>query len=98
MPFPDNYAKAELAGKLGMDRSTLTRALVPLEQEGLARLGAEGWRRSRMLRITPKGRTVLRDASGPQSTSCAYAAKTAWTGSSRHNPSIRSANRAEGTR
>jgi DNA-binding MarR family transcriptional regulator len=45
-----------LAGQMGMDRSTLTRNLRPLEAEGLIRLGNEGWRRSRSLRITEKGR------------------------------------------
>jgi DNA-binding MarR family transcriptional regulator len=51
-----------LAKLLGMDRSTLTRNLRPLEAEGLIALGNEGWRRSRMLQITKKGRTRLREA------------------------------------
>lgn len=53
---------AELASFLGMDRSTLTRNLRPLEKEGLVTLGAEGWRRSRTLEITSKGRSRLRAA------------------------------------
>ena len=51
-----------LAKFMGMDRSTLTRNLRPLEAEGLIRVGREGWRRSRTLEITRKGRSRLRDA------------------------------------
>src|SRR5262245_14789565 len=51
-----------LAKFMGMDRSTLTRNLRPLEAEGLITLGPEGWRRSRTLEITKKGRSRLRDA------------------------------------
>jgi DNA-binding MarR family transcriptional regulator len=51
-----------LAKLLGMDRSTLTRNLRPLEAEGLIALGNEGWRRSRTLHITKKGRARLREA------------------------------------
>ena len=51
-----------LAQLLGMDRSTLSRNLGPLEREGLIKIGAEGWRRSRTLDITKKGRTRFRDA------------------------------------
>ena len=38
---------AALAKFMGMDRSTLTRNLRPLERDGLVKLGSEGWRRSR---------------------------------------------------
>jgi DNA-binding MarR family transcriptional regulator len=51
-----------LAQFMGMDRSTLTRNLAPLEREGLIRLGNEGWRRSRTVEITKKGRSRLREA------------------------------------
>jgi len=51
-----------LANLMGMDRSTLTRNLRPLEAEGLITIGREGWRRSRTLEITKKGRSRLRDA------------------------------------
>jgi len=51
-----------LAKFMGMDRSTLTRNLAPLEREGLIRVGNEGWRRSRAVEITKKGRLRLRDA------------------------------------
>jgi DNA-binding MarR family transcriptional regulator len=47
---------------MGMDRSTLTRNLTPLEREGLIRVGNEGWRRSRTVEITNKGRSRMRDA------------------------------------
>src|SRR5262249_54358522 len=48
---------AGLAKFMGMDRSTLTRNLAPLEREGLIQVGAEGWRRSRTIEITKKGRS-----------------------------------------
>ena len=51
-----------LAKFMGMDRSTLTRNLAPLEREGLIRVGNEGWRRSRTVEITDKGRSRLRQA------------------------------------
>jgi DNA-binding MarR family transcriptional regulator len=51
-----------LAKFMGMDRSTLTRNLRPLEVDGLIAVGREGWRRSRTLEITRKGRSRLRDA------------------------------------
>jgi DNA-binding MarR family transcriptional regulator len=52
----------ELAKFMGMDRSTLTRNLTPLEREGLIGVGNEGWRRSRTVAITYKGRARLREA------------------------------------
>ena len=52
-----------LAKIMGMDRSTLTRNLAPLEREGLIRVGNEGWRRSRTIEITKKGGARLREAS-----------------------------------
>ena len=51
-----------LAKFMGMDRSTLTRNLAPLEREGLIRVGNEGWRRSRTVEITKKGRGRLHEA------------------------------------
>jgi DNA-binding MarR family transcriptional regulator len=51
-----------LARWIGMDRSTLTRNLTPLEKEGLLAVGSEGWRRSRTLEITAKGRARLQEA------------------------------------
>jgi DNA-binding MarR family transcriptional regulator len=51
-----------LAQLMGMDRSTLTRNLAPLEKESLLSVGSEGWRRSRTLSITAKGRARLQEA------------------------------------
>lgn len=51
-----------LARAVGMDRSTLTRNLAPLEKERLLALGGEGWRRSRTLTISAKGRARLERA------------------------------------
>ena len=51
-----------LADRLGMDRTTLSRNLRPLEKGGLINVGAESWRRSRTLEITKKGRSRMREA------------------------------------
>jgi DNA-binding MarR family transcriptional regulator len=51
-----------LAQIVGMDRTTLTRNLRPLERARLVALGDEGWRRSRGVEITEQGRTRLRQA------------------------------------
>jgi DNA-binding MarR family transcriptional regulator len=51
-----------LAKFMIMDRSTLTRNLRPLEAEGLVAVGLEGWRRSRTLEVTKKGRLRLGEA------------------------------------
>jgi DNA-binding MarR family transcriptional regulator len=53
---------AALADFLGMDRTTLTRNLRPLQKQGLISVGPEGWRRSRNLAITKKGRSRIREA------------------------------------
>ena len=52
----------ELAKFLGMDRTTLTRNLSPLVKEGLISAGAEGWRRSRELTLSKKGRARMEAA------------------------------------
>jgi DNA-binding MarR family transcriptional regulator len=51
-----------LAEFLGMDRSTLSRNLGPLEEIGLVKIGVEGWRNSRTLAITKKGESELAKA------------------------------------
>ena len=51
-----------LADFLGMDRTTLTRNLRPLDEEGLVMIGAEGWKRSRTIKISAAGRERLRGA------------------------------------
>ena len=53
---------ASLSRTLGMDRSTLTRNLRPLEEQGLVALGPEGHHRSRTLSTTAKGDQLLRKA------------------------------------
>ena len=53
---------AALSRLLGMDRSTLTRNLRPLEEKGLVALGPEGHHRSRTLSITSKGEQLVRKA------------------------------------
>jgi DNA-binding MarR family transcriptional regulator len=58
----DVVSITSLAKFMGMDRSTLKRNLAPLEREGLIRVGIEGWRRSRTVEITEKGRSRLREA------------------------------------
>jgi DNA-binding MarR family transcriptional regulator len=58
----DTMSITALAAFLGMDRTTLTRNLKPLEKDGLVAVGNEGWRRSRALEITKKGRARLREA------------------------------------
>lgn len=52
----------ELADKLGLERSTLSRNLDPLERRELIALGAEGRHRSRTVQLTPAGRALLDDA------------------------------------
>ncbi|HTL00138.1 MAG TPA: MarR family transcriptional regulator [Pseudomonadales bacterium] len=52
----------ELAQAMSMDRSTLKRNVTPLETLGLLNVGAEGWRRSRLLTITDKGKAALEAA------------------------------------
>ena len=53
---------ASLSRLLGMDRSTLTRNLKPLEEKGLVALGPEGHHRSRTLSITSRGEQLVRKA------------------------------------
>jgi DNA-binding MarR family transcriptional regulator len=48
-----------LADSLAMDRTTLTRNLRPLEEQGYVALAPEGRHRSRMLSLTTAGQAVL---------------------------------------
>ena len=50
---------ASLSRLLGMDRSTLTRNLRPLEEQRLVVLGPEGHHRSRTLCITSRGEQLV---------------------------------------
>ena len=53
---------AALAEGIGIDRTTLTRNIRPLARDGLVTIGQEGYRRSRTLAVTGKGRARLREA------------------------------------
>ncbi len=52
-----------VAALLGLDRTTLTANLKPLERRGLVRTVADGEdRRTRLLALTPDGRSLLAEA------------------------------------
>jgi DNA-binding MarR family transcriptional regulator len=51
-----------LAQSVGMDRTTLTRNLQPLERRGLVALAPEARYRSRMLTLTEEGQRLLMEA------------------------------------
>jgi len=54
---------AAVAALLAMDRTTLTAALKPLNRRGLIKISPDrADRRSRLLTLTPKGRSLLMDA------------------------------------
>ena len=53
---------SQLADILAMERTTLTRNLQLLERDGLVELGPEGYRRARMIKLTPLGETKLEEA------------------------------------
>jgi DNA-binding MarR family transcriptional regulator len=54
---------SELSHRLGMDRTTLTRTLRPLESMGHLTNSAEADRRQRRIALTEEGRVALRTAS-----------------------------------
>ena len=57
---PEPPAMGPVASLLAMDRTTLTAALKPLERRGLLRIKSDpNDRRSRVLILTEKGRTLL---------------------------------------
>ena len=57
---PQPPAIAAVASLLAMDRTTLTAALKPLERRNLVKVSINrADRRSRLLTLTPKGRTLL---------------------------------------
>jgi DNA-binding MarR family transcriptional regulator len=58
----DAVSIASLSRMLGMDRSTLTRNLRPLEEQSLVALGPEGHHRSRTLSITSRGEQLVHKA------------------------------------
>jgi DNA-binding MarR family transcriptional regulator len=55
-------ALAQLARLLVMERSTLTRNLRPLEKQGLLRVVSGSDRRTRLVELTPEGRSALAGA------------------------------------
>jgi DNA-binding MarR family transcriptional regulator len=60
---PSPPTMGSVASLLGMDRTTLTAALKPLEQRGLVATGADPKdRRSRLLSLTTEGQDVLASA------------------------------------
>lgn len=60
---PTPPAIGDVARLLGMDRTTLTAALKPLERRGLVSVERHtDDRRSRVLRLTPAGRALLAEA------------------------------------
>jgi DNA-binding MarR family transcriptional regulator len=57
---PKPPGMAAVAGLLAMDRTTLTAALKPLERRGLLTVSADpADRRTRLMKLTPKGRRLL---------------------------------------
>jgi len=58
----DEATITELAETLGMDRTTLSRNLRPLERDGFVEVSAEGYRRARSANITNKGVAVMEKA------------------------------------
>ncbi|WP_332685470.1 MarR family winged helix-turn-helix transcriptional regulator [Bosea sp. (in: a-proteobacteria)] len=60
---PEPPSIAPVASLLGMDRTTLTAALKPLERRGLVNVApGKKDRRSRLLAITPEGIALLAEA------------------------------------
>jgi len=59
----DTISVNELASRLELDRTTTGKNLRPLEREGLIAIAASPTdRRSKAVRLTPKGECVLKDA------------------------------------
>lgn len=58
----EDISITDLAERLDMERTTLTRNLKPLEAAGWLRVKAGPDRRSRALEITPEGRAVVEQA------------------------------------
>ena len=57
-----DWTMAELAESMVMDRTTLGRAIRPLERDRLLAIGAGDDGRTRSLRLTPAGQTRLKAA------------------------------------
>lgn len=52
----------ELAGHMGLERTTLIRNLKPLERDGLVTISDEGYRRARTVEVTDQGYAKLQTA------------------------------------
>ncbi|MDP1931284.1 MAG: MarR family winged helix-turn-helix transcriptional regulator [Gammaproteobacteria bacterium] len=50
----------ELANKMGLDRTSMSRNLMPLQQQGLVSVSDEGWHRTRDVAITTAGEKILK--------------------------------------
>jgi DNA-binding MarR family transcriptional regulator len=60
---PEPARMSQVATVLGMDRTTLTAALKPLERRGLVKVAADpADRRSRLMSLTPPGAALLAEA------------------------------------
>lgn len=60
---PQSPTMGSVSTLLAMDRTTLTAALKPLERRGLVKVGVnEADKRSRLLTLTPAGRSLLAKA------------------------------------
>ncbi len=55
----DSPSISKLANGLVMDRTTLTRGLKPLENDGLIKITSGDDKRTHFVKITPKGKTAL---------------------------------------
>jgi DNA-binding MarR family transcriptional regulator len=53
---------SELAIRMGLDRTSMSRNLLPLQNSGLIVIGDEGWHRTREISLTSAGRKALRKA------------------------------------
>ena len=53
-----------LAEVLGLERTSLSRNLRPLEKQGLIRVSPEGYKRTRTVELTVAGRALWREARG----------------------------------
>lgn len=56
------YTISELADAMGLERSSLSRNLDPLERRGLVEVGPETQHRARHVSLTARGRAVLDEA------------------------------------
>jgi DNA-binding MarR family transcriptional regulator len=53
---------SDLASKMGLDRSSMSRNLSPMLKAGWIDIGDEGWHRAREVALTAQGKQILLDA------------------------------------